>query len=132
MVATAAGAPGIHSRLDRRGSVGEAEHAGVLAARALREAGVDIVFALPGSHNLPLFEGCRREGIRVVDTRHEENAVLMAEGYALATGRVGVATVTAGPGLTNAVPGLAEAGKAGVPVVVVAGRTGVSQWGRDA
>jgi acetolactate synthase-1/2/3 large subunit len=105
---------------------------GVLAARALRESGIDTIFALPGGHNLPLFEGARQEDIRLVDTRHEENAVMMAEGWALATAEVGVATVTAGPGLTNAVPGIAEANKAGAPVVVIAGRTGLSQRGRGA
>ena len=110
----------------------EAEHGGILAARALKGAGITTIFALPGGHNLPLFEGARREGLRLVDTRHEENAVMMAEGWALATGGVGVASVTAGPGLTNALPGMAEAHKAGVPVVVIGGRTGLRQRGREA
>src|SRR5438067_6660977 len=57
---------------------------------------------------------------------------MMAEGWSLATGGVGVATVTAGPGLTNALPGMAEAHKAGAPVVVIAGRTGLRQRGREA
>jgi acetolactate synthase-1/2/3 large subunit len=57
---------------------------------------------------------------------------MMAEGWALATGEVGVASVTAGPGLTNAIPGVAEAHKAGAPVVVIAGRTGLRQRGREA
>src|SRR5438067_12847233 len=105
---------------------------GVLAARALRENGVAVIFALPGGHNLPLFEGARREGLRLVDTRHEENAVFMAEGWALATGRVAAASVTAGPGLANALPGIIEANAAGVPVVVIAGRAGVAQRGRGA
>jgi acetolactate synthase-1/2/3 large subunit len=110
----------------------EAEHGGILAARALAAEGIDTMFALPGGHNLPLFEGARVAGIRLIDTRHEENAVMMAEGSALATGRPGVASVTAGPGLTNAVPGIAEAHKAGAPVVVIAGRTGLHQRGREA
>jgi acetolactate synthase-1/2/3 large subunit len=108
------------------------EHGGVLAARALRQAGVRTIFGLPGGHILPLFEGARVEGLTLVDTRHEENAVLMAEGWALATGRPAVAAVTAGPGLANAVPGIVEAQAAGVPVVVIAGRTGVGQRGRGA
>src|SRR2546427_6698378 len=70
---------------------------GVLAARALKDSGVDIVFALPGGHILPLFEGARVEGLRLIDTRHEENAAFMAEGWALATGRPAAAAVTAGP-----------------------------------
>ena len=110
----------------------EAEHGGILAARTLKEAGVTTLFALPGGHNLPLFEGARLEELRLVDTRHEENAVMMAEGWALATGEVGVASVTAGPGFTNAVPGIAEAQKAGAPVVVIGGRTGLRQRGREA
>lgn len=108
------------------------ELGGVLAARALRESGVDALFALPGGHNLPLFEGARRAGLRLIDTRHEENAVFMAEGWALATGRVAAASVTAGPGLANALPGIIEANAAGVPVVVIAGRTGLAQRGRGA
>src|SRR5438552_3940275 len=110
----------------------ESEHGGILAGRALAAEGIEAIFALPGGHNLPLFEGARVAGIRLIDTRHEENAVMMAEGWALATGRPGVASVTAGPGLTNAVPGIAEAHKAGAPVVVIAGRTGLHQRGREA
>jgi acetolactate synthase I/II/III large subunit len=108
------------------------EHGGILAVRALASAGVRTIFGLPGGHVLPIFEGARVEGLTLIDTRHEENAVFMAEGWALATGQLGVATVTAGPGLTNALPGLAEANAAGVPVAVVAGRTGISQRGRGA
>src|SRR5919198_1544713 len=110
----------------------EPVHGGILAASVLKQLGVRTIFALPGGHNLPLFEGARVEGIRLIDTRHEENAVMMAEGWALATGEVGVASVTAGPGLTNAIPGVAEAHKAGAPVVVIAGRTGLHQRGREA
>ena len=108
------------------------ELGGVLAARALLDAGIEALFALPGGHNLPLFEGARQVGLRLVDTRHEENAVFMAEGWALATGGPAAASVTAGPGLANAVAGLAEANAAGVPLVVIAGRTGVAQRGRGA
>lgn len=111
---------------------GERVLGGVLAARALKDAGIDTIFALPGGHILPLFEGARVEGLHLVDTRHEENAVMMAEGYALATGRPACAAITAGPGFANSVPGLAEANAAGVPVVVIAGRTGIAQRGRGA
>jgi acetolactate synthase-1/2/3 large subunit len=105
---------------------------GILAARALKEAGIETAFGLPGGHILPLFEGCRVEGLRLIDTRHEENAVFMAEGWALATGRPAVAAVTAGPGIANAFAGLAEANAAGVPVVVISGRTGLKQRHRGA
>lgn len=107
-------------------------HGGVLAARALRDAGIHTAFGLPGGHILPLFEGARVEGLRIIDTRHETGAAFMAEGWALATAEPGVVAVTAGPGLTNAVPGIAEANAAGVPVVVIAGRTGLGQRHRGA
>jgi acetolactate synthase-1/2/3 large subunit len=112
--------------------VTEPEHGGIRAAQALSSAGVGTIFALPGGHILPLFEGARREGIRVIDTRHEENAVLMALGWGLATGDVGVGAVTAGPGLANALPGIAEANAVGAPVVVVAGKTALRQHNRGA
>ncbi|MGH2723395.1 MAG: thiamine pyrophosphate-binding protein [Actinomycetota bacterium] len=108
------------------------DHGGIVAARTLKGAGIDTIFALPGGHILPLFEGARREGIRIIDTRHEEGAALAAVGYALATGRPAVAAVTAGPGVTNAVPGLAEAKAFGAPVVLIAGKTGVRQHHRGA
>jgi acetolactate synthase-1/2/3 large subunit len=105
---------------------------GVLAARALKAAGIDRIFALPGGHILPLFEGARREGIRIVDVRHEEAAVLSALGHALATGRPAVAAVTAGPGVTNSVPGVAEAQAYGAPVTLLAGRTATRKQNRGA
>ena len=105
---------------------------GILAARALQEAGIQALFALPGGHVLPLFEGARQVGLPLVDTRHEQNAIFMAEGWALATGRPAAAAVTAGPGLANALPGMAEANAAGVPVVVLAGRTAIRQRHRGA
>jgi acetolactate synthase-1/2/3 large subunit len=108
------------------------EHGGVLAARALAGSGVRTIFGLPGGHILPLFEGARIEGLTLIDTRHEENAVFMAEGWALATGAPAAAAVTAGPGLANAVAGLAEANAAGVPVVVISGRTALAQRHRGA
>src|SRR5213593_2296575 len=108
------------------------EFGGTLAARALKAAGIDALFALPGGHVLPLFEGARVEGLRLIDTRHEENALFMAEGWALATGQPAAASVTAGPGLANAFAGMAEAQAAGVPLVVIAGRTGLRQRHRGA
>jgi acetolactate synthase-1/2/3 large subunit len=108
------------------------QHGGILAARALQTAGIRTIFALPGGHILPLFEGARVKGLTLIDTRHEENAVFMAEGWALATGNPAVAAVTAGPGIANALPGLAEANAAGVPVLVISGRTGVRQRHRGA
>ena len=100
-----------------------------LAAEAIAKSGGDTLFTLPGSHIAKILDHARRLGIRVVNVRHEENAVMMAEGMALATGRPGFAAVTAGPGLANAMPGIAEANLAGAPVVVLAGRTAVARRG---
>lgn len=100
---------------------------GTIAAKWLKEQGVTHVFALCGEHVLPLLDGCADEGITVVGTRHESNAVLAAEAYARVTGRPGVACVTAGPGVTNAVTGLAVASTSGSPVMLLAGRTSTSK-----
>lgn len=103
-----------------------------LAARALHSVGMQVLFTLPGSHIGALLDEVRTAGARVVSVRHEENAVLMAEGWALATAGCGFAMVTAGPGLANALPGIVEANAAGTPVVIVAGRTALGKRGRGA
>lgn len=105
---------------------------GQLAAGALKAAGVDTIFALPGGHIMPLLDACPGAGIRVIDVRHEGAATLAAEGWALATGRTGVATVTAGPGFTNSLTGLVDAGCGHVPTVLIGGRTALNQAGRGA
>ena len=98
----------------------------------LAEAGVEVVFFLPGGHIAPVVNGCAGAGIRTVSTRHESGAVHMAEAWARCTGRTGVAAVTAGPGFTNAVTGLANAQATGIPVAVLAGRTPLGLRGRGA
>lgn len=108
------------------------DHGGVAVARALSDTGVDTLFFLPGGHIAPVVNGCARAGIRTVSTRHESGAVHMAEAWARCTGRTGVAAVTAGPGFTNAVTGLANAQATGIPVVVLGGRTPLRLRGRGA
>lgn len=98
-------------------------HGGAFVAKWLKTQGVTHVFALCGEHVLPLFDGCADEGIEVIGCRHEQGAVLAAEAFARVTGRPGVAAVTAGPGMTNAVTGLAVANTSGSPVMLLAGRT---------
>ena len=110
----------------------DAPHGGQLVAAALRTAGVDTLFTLCGGHILPLLDACPEAGLRVVDHRHEGAAALAAEGYALATGRVGVAAVTAGAGFANALVGLADAGLWSVPLVLCGGHAPLSQAGRGA
>src|SRR5438105_1958824 len=105
---------------------------GALLAAALHDGGVCSLFTLPGGHILPLLDACGDHGIRVIDTRHEGAAVLAAEGWALATGETGVAAVTAGPGFANGLVGLADAGTWSVPLLMIAGRTGVARQGRGA
>ncbi|WP_370615431.1 thiamine pyrophosphate-binding protein [Mumia sp. Pv 4-285] len=93
-------------------------------ARRLSEHEVDVVYGLIGDANLFFVDHWVREiGGRYVGAVHEANAVMMAAGHARATGVVGVATVTHGPGLTNVVTALVECAKSSIPVLVIAGRT---------
>ncbi len=105
---------------------------GWLIARALKREGVEVVFTLSGGHIAPIYDGCVREGIRVMDTRHEQAAVHAAEGWAKVTRRPGVALITAGPGVTDGVTGLANAYLAGSPIIVFGGAAPVHQWDRGA
>ena len=107
-----------------------APHAGVLGARTLRAHDVDTVFTLNGGHLWPLYDGCKVEGIRLVDTRHEQTAGFAAEGWAKVTRRVGVAALTAGPGVTNGVSAITSAWMNGSPVFVVGGRAPGGRWGQ--
>src|SRR6185436_16945632 len=78
-------------------------------SKALLESGIEVVFGIPGVHNLVLFEALRRAGIRVVATTHEQGAAFMANGYGRATGKPGVFVSVPGPGLTNSLTPVAEA-----------------------
>ena len=98
-------------------------HGGRLAARALAAAGVDVVFTLSGGHVMGIYDGCLDEGIKVVDVRHEQAAVHAADAWArLHPGKVGVAILTAGPGVTDGVTGVANAWRANSPIVVIGGQ----------
>src|SRR6266550_4022642 len=94
-------------------------HGGRLLAKALAANDVTHLFGLCGDHVNAIFDGCADEDIRIIDTRHEAAAAHMAEGWSLATGRPGVACVTGGPGLMNAVGAIADAKLAGIPMVVI-------------
>ena len=97
------------------------EHGGRIIARALAKEDVTHLFTLCGGHIQAIYDGCLDEGIEVVDVRHEQSAAHAADGYARSTGRCGVCAVTAGPGTTDAVTGVANAHRAGVPMVVLGG-----------
>ncbi len=100
-----------------------AVHGGKLAARALKEAGVEVIFTLSGGHIMPIYDGCIDEGIKIVDVRHEQAAVHAADAWARCNpGRVGVAAITAGPGVTDGVTGIANAWRANSPILVFGGQ----------
>ncbi len=96
-------------------------HGGRLVAQALKRHGTDVVFTLCGGHIQAIYDGCIDEQIRVVDVRHEQTAGFAADAHARVTGKPGVALVTAGPGVTNVVTALANAQRAGVPLVCIGG-----------
>lgn len=97
------------------------------AARALKALGIERIFGVCGDHVNALYRDCSVAGIEIVGARHEAAAVQMADGYARASGRPGVAIVTGGPGHTNAITGLAVAHSARSPVLVLSGLTPVDQ-----
>ena len=94
---------------------------GHLVARTLKQAGVGHIFTLCGGHILPIYDGCLNEDIAVVDMRHEQAAAHAADAYARLTRNIGVAVVTAGPGVTDAVTGVANAYSARSPVLLIGG-----------
>ena len=97
-------------------------HGGRVVAQALRREGVSHVFTLCGGHVMSIYDGCLDEGIAVIDVRHEQSAAHAADGWARVTGQPGVAIVTAGPGLTDAVTGVATAWRANIPRVCIGGQ----------
>ncbi len=105
-------------------------HGGRLVARALRAAGVTKLFTLSGGHLFSIYDGCREEGIDLVDVRHEQTAAFAAEGWAKVTRTVGVCALTAGPGVTNGMSAIASASQNHSPVVVLGGRAPQFRWGQ--
>lgn len=103
---------------------------GRLAAEVLARSGVEVVFTLSGGHLFPFYDGCVQAGIRLVDTRHEQTAAFAAEGWAKVTRTLGVAALTAGPGVTNGVSALVSAAMCGSPVLVIGGRAPAGRWGQ--
>jgi acetolactate synthase-1/2/3 large subunit len=98
-------------------------HGGKPLARALKHAGVECIFTLSGGHIMPLYDGCLDEGIRVIDVRHEQAAVHAADAWARCNpGKIGVAAITAGPGVTDGVTGVANAWRANSPILVIGGQ----------
>jgi acetolactate synthase I/II/III large subunit len=102
-------------------------HGGHLFAAALKNEGISHLFTLSGGHIAPLYDGCVDEGIRIVDFRHEQAAAHAADGWARVTGNPGVAAVTAGPGVTDAVTGITNGFYANSPFMVVGGKSPLAE-----
>uniref|UniRef100_A0A665UMB8 2-hydroxyacyl-CoA lyase 2 n=1 Tax=Echeneis naucrates TaxID=173247 RepID=A0A665UMB8_ECHNA len=107
-------------------------HGGESVAEVLRAHGVKYVFTLVGGHISPILVACEKMGIRIVDTRHEATAVFAADAVARLSGTVGVAAVTAGPGLTNTVTAVKNAQMAESPLLLIGGAAGTLLQGRGA
>ena len=105
-------------------------HGGRLVARRLMAHGVTKLFTLSGGHLFSIFDGCREEGIDIVDVRHESAAAFAAEGWAKVTRTPGVAALTAGPGVTNGMSAMGSALQNLSPMVVLGGRAPAMRWGQ--
>ena len=104
-------------------------HGGRLVARALRAYGVRTLFTLSGGHLFSIYDGCRAEGIDLVDVRHEQTAAFAAEGWAKVTRTPGACALTAGPGVTNGMSAIASASQNHSPMLVLGGRAPAFRWG---
>jgi thiamine pyrophosphate-dependent acetolactate synthase large subunit-like protein len=100
---------------------------GHLVAKALKAEGIDTIYTLCGGHIIDIYDGCVDEGIDVIDVRHEQVAAHAADGYARITGKPGCAVVTAGPGTSDAVTGVANALRAESPMLLIGGQGALSQ-----
>src|SRR5260370_28551827 len=105
-------------------------HGGRLVSATLKAHGVSHLFTLSGGHLFSIYDGCRHDGIAIVDTRHEQTAAFAAEGWAKATRTPGVCALTAGPGVTNGMSAMASAQQNGSPMLVLGGRAPAFRWGQ--
>ncbi|HEY4916465.1 MAG TPA: acetolactate synthase [Solirubrobacteraceae bacterium] len=105
-------------------------HGGRLVARRLKAHGVSKLFTLSGGHLFSIYDGCREEGIDIVDVRHESTAAFAAEGWAKVMREPGVCALTAGPGVTNGMSAMASAQANHSPMVVLGGRAPAMRWGQ--
>lgn len=100
---------------------------GWLVANTLYELGVREIFSLGGGHINPIYNACMELGIRIIDTRHEQGAAMAADAYGRVSRKPGVCLVTAGPGFTNALTGIAGAYLSNAPFIIISGRSGVEE-----
>ncbi len=97
-----------------------------LVAEALIKREIDYIFSLSGGHITPIYQYLENSDVKIFDTRHEQSAVFMAEAFGKLTRKAGVAMVTAGPGFTNALTGIASAHFSNTPLVLIAGCVGLN------
>jgi acetolactate synthase-1/2/3 large subunit len=107
-------------------------HGGELIARALKAQGIETIYTLCGGHIAPIYDGCLNHDIRMIDFRHEQAAAHAADAHARLTRNVGVAVVTAGPGVTDAVTGVANAYQARSPMLLIGGAAPLATRGMGA
>jgi acetolactate synthase-1/2/3 large subunit len=105
-------------------------HGGRLVAQRLRAHGVGTLFTLSGGHLFSVYDGCRSEGIALIDTRHEQTAAFAAEAWAKVNRSLGVCALTAGPGVTNGMSAIASAAMNNSPMLVLGGRAPQARWGQ--
>jgi acetolactate synthase I/II/III large subunit len=105
-------------------------HGGRLIARRLKAHGVTTLFTLSGGHLFSIYDGCREEGIQMIDVRHEQTAAFAAEGWAKVTREIGVCALTAGPGVTNGMSALGSALMNHSPMLMLGGRAPALRWGQ--
>jgi acetolactate synthase I/II/III large subunit len=105
-------------------------HGGRLVARRLKAHGASKLFTISGGHLFSIYDGCRAEGIELVDVRHESAAAFAAEGWAKVTREPGVCALTAGPGVTNGMSALGSAQQNHSPMLVLGGRAPAWRWGQ--
>ena len=104
-----------------------------ILVESLKRVGVEVIFGITGGASMPIFDDLYDEpAIRVINTRHEQGAAHAADGYARATGKVGVAMSTSGPGATNLVTGIATAYMDSIPLVAITGQVATHLIGNDA
>ncbi len=95
-----------------------------------REYGVDVVFGIPGVHNIELYRGLHRSGVKAISPRHEQGAGFMADGWSIITGKPGICVLISGPGLTNALTPIAQAYHDSRPMLVIASTTPTDALGK--
>ncbi|MCK5430523.1 MAG: thiamine pyrophosphate-binding protein, partial [Anaerolineales bacterium] len=105
---------------------------GYLLVETLKRHGVNHIFTLSGLQTQSIYNACIDEGIHLIDTRHEQTAVFMADAWARATGHPGVALLSAGPGMTNGITGMVNAFASSSPAIVIAGKSPLDQSGMGA